>query len=74
MTLIKADIQGMEMDLIEGAKNIIKNQKPKLAICAYHLPSDLYLLPKRIREINPDYRFALRSHSNNYSEMVLYCY
>lgn len=74
VTLIKADIQGMEMDLIEGAKNIIKNQKPKLAICAYHLPSDLYLLPKRIREINPDYRFALRSHSNNYSEMVLYCY
>ena len=29
VTLIKADIQGMEMDLIEGAKNIIKNQNPK---------------------------------------------
>ena len=74
VTLIKADIEGMEMNLLEGAKEIIKIQKPKLAICVYHLPCDLYCIAKRIRDINPDYQFVLRSHSKHYGELVLYCF
>lgn len=74
VTFIKADIEGMEMDLIEGAVQIIKEQKPKIAICVYHLPSDLYKIPQKIKEINSEYRFVLRSHSKNYGELVLYCY
>lgn len=74
VTFIKADIEGMEMNLLEGAKNIIRMQKPKLAICVYHLPCDLYCIAKRIRELNQNYKFKLRSHSKEYEELVLYCF
>jgi FkbM family methyltransferase len=74
VSFIKADIEGMEMDMINGASCIISTRKPKIAVCAYHLPNDIYTLPIRIREINPDYKFSLRCHSKNYEEIVLYAY
>lgn len=33
---IKADIEGMEMKLIEGSQNILANNNLKLLLCAYH--------------------------------------
>lgn len=37
---IKADIEGAERYMIAGAKKVLKEFKPKLAICTYHLPDD----------------------------------
>lgn len=74
VTFIKADVEGMEMDVIEGAAEIIKQKKPKMAICVYHLPWHLYEIMEKINEINSGYRFKMRLHSNSYNEIVLYCY
>jgi FkbM family methyltransferase len=44
---IKADIEGAERDMLQGAAHILKDFAPKLAICTYHRPDD----PAEIEEI-----------------------
>jgi len=39
--LIKMDIEGSEIEALEGAKNILMNQSPELLIQAYHLRDNL---------------------------------
>jgi len=53
---IKADVEGMERNLLAGAKNTIKRFKPKIAICSYHLPDDPELLGKMIKDFVPEYK------------------
>ena len=74
VSFIKADIEGMEMALLQGAKNTIKKYKPKMTICVYHYPCDLYSIAKYIKDINPEYKFKLRHHSAYFFDYVLYCY
>ena len=71
---IKADIEGSEMDMLEGAKNIIKSQKPCLAITIYHKLTDYYEIPLYIKSLVPEYRMKIRHHSTDFMETVLYCY
>ena len=71
-TLIKLDIEGAEKEALLGAKNIIKSVKPKLAICAYHKPEDIYELPRLLAGYGVDYKFALRHYSDTLLDTVLY--
>jgi FkbM family methyltransferase len=71
-TYIKLDIEGAEKEALLGAADIIKRRKPKLAICVYHKPEDIYELPQTIIGIRNDYRFALRQHTYGYDDTVLY--
>lgn len=73
-TFIKADIEGAETDLILGARKIIMENRPLLAICVYHKVEDLYEIPMMLKKLNPDYKMSLRHHMPNYYETVLYCY
>ena len=45
---------------------------PKLAISAYHRPSDLWEVAEVIAAIRPDYRLYLRQHDGGVIETVLY--
>ena len=74
VTFIKADIEGMEMEMLQGAKETIEKYKPKIAISAYHYPCDLYCIAKYIKSINKEYKFDLRLHSRLWGDFVLYCY
>lgn len=60
VSIIKMDIEGMERDALEGATQVIKNQKPRLIISAYHKPADLWELTLFIKELNPEYKIYLR--------------
>ncbi|MBO3762255.1 FkbM family methyltransferase [Ciceribacter sp. L1K22] len=73
-TFIKADVEGMEMALLAGAAKTIVACRPKLAICVYHYPSDVPTIARYIRSLVPDYKFALRHHSPQLMETVLYCW
>lgn len=73
-TFIKADIEGSEGALVRGAERIISENKPRMALCIYHRPEDLYELPLRIKELNPEYKMAVRHHEPDEHETVLYCY
>ena len=72
VTFIKMDIEGAEYKGIIGAKETIKRDGPKLAVCIYHKPEDIYLLINLIYEINPQYRFYIRHYSFTEVETVLY--
>jgi FkbM family methyltransferase len=71
-TFIKMDIEGAEKEALLGAAKIIERCKPKLAICAYHKPEDIYELPQTILGLRDDYGFALRQHAVGHLDTVLY--
>lgn len=73
-TFIKADIEGEEVEMLEGAAEIITERIPLLAICVYHKIDDLYEIPIFIKKLNPKYKMAIRHHTPSYWETVLYCY
>ena len=60
-TYIKADIEGMEGEMLLGAAETLKT-RPKLNIAAYHRIDDLFRLILRLRELCPDYDIYLRKH------------
>lgn len=56
---ITADVEGSEMDLLEGAINTIKNQKPILCISIYHKVSDYFEIIPWIANLNLGYKFEI---------------
>jgi len=53
---IKADIEGAERLMLEGAQWVLKTFSPKLSICTYHLPDDKEVLQKLILQANSNYK------------------
>ena len=71
---LKADIESFEFLMLKGAEKTIKKWKPCLAICIYHNAVDLFDIPLLIKKIDSKYHFAVRHHSNTFSETVLYAW
>lgn len=71
-TFIKMDIEGAEKEALLGARNMISEYHPKLAICVYHKWEDLFELPLLIKEIYPEYRLYIRHYSDHFAETVCY--
>lgn len=57
---IKADIEGAERLMLEGAKNTLETFAPKLSLCTYHLPDDKEILTELILKANPNYKISYR--------------
>lgn len=73
VSFIKMDVEGFEVDAIIGSKGHIKDDHPKLAICVYHLISDIWEIPKLIYAVNPQYKFYIRHYREDQDwETVLY--
>lgn len=78
VSLINMDIEGMELEALKGAKEIIINNKPVIAACAYHLPTDLYELPIYIKNLSDDYEIIYRKYASTFrnklrnAELVMY--
>ena len=70
---IKLDIEVAERKALIGAQNIIKTNKPILAICVYHRPEDLFEVPLLIKTFcQSEYSFYIRQYRFGQSETVLY--
>ena len=74
VTLIKADIEGFEIQLIQGGRESIMKYRPKITICVYHHLSDLYEIPLLLKSLVDGYTMSLRHHSLTHNETVLYCW
>lgn len=70
--MIKMDIEGAETDALFGARHIITETKPDLAVCVYHKIEDLWQIPLMLKKWVPDYKFYLRKHKPHPVETVLY--
>ncbi len=68
---IKLDIEGAEREAIEGAREVIRRDRPLLMVCLYHRWDDLWEIPKLIASIAP-YKFYLGQHTESAVETVLY--
>jgi FkbM family methyltransferase len=72
VSYIKMNIEGVEVDALEGARASITRWAPKLAISAYHHANDLWRIPEAILSLRPDYRVYFRQHDGGIIETVTY--
>lgn len=69
---IKMDIEGAEIEAINGARETIKKYKPILAICVYHKEDDFYTIPNLINAIEPSYDLYFRHYELSDEETVCF--
>lgn len=72
LTFIKADIEGLEMEMLKGAADSIRAFKPKLAIAVYHKKDEILNIPLLIQSYRDDYRFYMRHYTEMPIDTVLY--
>ncbi|MBR1645851.1 MAG: FkbM family methyltransferase [Selenomonadaceae bacterium] len=58
--LIKLDVEGAELDVLKGATVTISRFKPILLLSAYHKWDDFWTLMDFVKQLNPEYEFAMR--------------
>jgi FkbM family methyltransferase len=71
-TFIKMDIEGAELEALEGARRSIQTHRPILSICVYHKQNDLWRIPLFIYTMVDDYRLFLRPHDVDGWQLVCY--
>ena len=69
---IKLDVEGAELQALQGARKLIERSRPVLALSLYHRPQDLWELPLTLVNLCEDYRFHVRQHYFNSFDSVLY--
>jgi FkbM family methyltransferase len=72
VTFIKMDIEGAEVRALRGSEGIIREQRPKCAICVYHDLRHLWEVPFLLHKFYPSYKLYLRHHSMSFYETVCY--
>ena len=71
---LKADIESFELEMLKGAKKVIRRDLPKIAVCIYHNASDMYRILLWLDNLKLGYKFSVRHHSAIYFNTVLYAY
>ncbi len=71
-TIIKLDVEGAESLALAGAESVIRDARPVLAVCVYHLQDHLWTLPLQIKAYCDDYDFFLRAHNEEGFDLVCY--
>jgi FkbM family methyltransferase len=71
-TFIKMDIEGAELQALQGGLNIIRKYRPRLAVAAYHKVEDLWNIGKFLLAHFDRYQLFIRHYSLSYIETVLY--
>ncbi len=69
---MKLDIEGEEEGAIEGARETIRRDRPRIAVSVYHKRTDIWKLPMLVLQYNPDYRLYFRHHTFSWSDTVMY--
>jgi hypothetical protein len=72
VSFLKMDIEGSELAAIAGARETILRCHPRLAIAAYHHPSDLWRIPQEVLAIRDDYDLFLRHYTEGVTETVIF--
>ncbi len=60
VSFIKFDVEGSELEAIEGARNTILRDRPVMKTACYHRSEDIFTLVKKVLEIRDDYKVYMR--------------
>lgn len=71
-TFIKIDTEGYEAPALAGARRLIAEHGPSLAVSVYHKPGDFWRIPKLVLEIRSDYDVYLRHYTESIYETVMF--
>jgi FkbM family methyltransferase len=71
-SFIKMDIEGSELNALEGAKKTIVRNRPILTICIYHTNEDMLSIPEWMVDNLTDYKFYCRHHSYFIQDTIMY--
>lgn len=71
-SFIKMDIEGAELEALDGASAIIRRDRPVLAVCSYHKPDHLWRVLASLKNLAPDSALFLRSHCADGLDAVCY--
>jgi FkbM family methyltransferase len=66
------DVEGAELNVLKGAINTLKKDRPQLAISAYHSRFDMFEIPLFLMENLERYVFRLGHYTKHYGETVFY--
>jgi FkbM family methyltransferase len=70
---IKMDIEGAELEALEGMVRLIAKHRPHLAVSVYHKPSDLWKIGNFLNLNFPGvYRYHLRVYGEQTFDTILY--
>ncbi|MFX1274392.1 MAG: FkbM family methyltransferase [Promethearchaeota archaeon] len=74
--LIKLDVEGLELEVLKGAKKTIEKDKPLLIISIYHNGKEFFETFDYIKKLNPNYKCIVRrlNHLTPIYELVLICW
>ena len=72
VTFIKMDIEGAEYEALMGARKLIMENRPRMAISVYHKFEDFVTLADLVLSMHPDYRIAYRHYGFDDLETVMY--
>lgn len=72
--VIKLDVEGAELDVLQGAVQTLRSMRPRLAIALYHRPNDIHEIPDWIRRQEPSYRFSVEHRTLHGEETMLFAY
>ncbi len=74
VTFIKLDVEGSELETLMGAAEIIKRDRPRMAISVYHKKDDLFAVAHYLMSLVNDYNFAIRHYHSDTIETILYVF
>jgi FkbM family methyltransferase len=63
-TYLKMDIEGAEIDALDGARSLISANRPVLAISAYHFQDHIWAIPLLVESMVDGYRYHLRRYTS----------
>lgn len=72
VNFIKMDIEGAEINALLGGMRVIQQNRPALAVSAYHELEHLWEIPLLLKSFYRGYRIYFRHHSWNMSDTLCY--
>ena len=70
--LIKADIEGAELDFLTGAERTLRKAQPQIAIAAYHSVDHIRRITNQVLEFMPNSRVYMRHYTEGFAETDLF--
>lgn len=71
-TFIKFDVEGAEIEAINGASEVIAGCHPKLAVSAYHIPRHLWEIPDLVLGKYNGYKVYIRHYTKSVFDTIIY--